>query len=114
MAARSRAVQSPRTTDPQSRDWHLNREGTVSLLASGGEGTRMDGMVNPCERSINVVKGNKPKMLRGLSHKGTVAGYRDCPLPCHGHAMLPAHRAHLTRPCQPCGTWQARIAPSWR
>ena len=31
-------------------------------------------MVNTCKRSINVVKGNKPKMLKGLSQKGTVAG----------------------------------------
>jgi hypothetical protein len=34
----------------------------------------MDGMVNRCELSINVVTTSKPKMLRGLSHKGTVAG----------------------------------------
>ena len=42
----------------------------MSLPASGGEGTRVDGMVNTCELSINVVKGNKPKMLTGLSQKG--------------------------------------------
>jgi hypothetical protein len=29
----------------------------------------MDGMVNTCELSINVVKIDKPKMLRGLSQK---------------------------------------------
>ena len=34
----------------------------------------MDGMVNTCELSINVVKRNKPKMLIGLSQKGTGAG----------------------------------------
>ena len=34
----------------------------------------MDGMVNRCELSINVVTTSKPKMLRGLSQKGTVAG----------------------------------------
>jgi hypothetical protein len=34
----------------------------------------MDGMVNTCELSINVVTTSKPKMLRGLSQKGTVAG----------------------------------------
>jgi len=34
----------------------------------------MDGMVNTCERSINAVIRNKPKMLTGLSQKGTVAG----------------------------------------
>ena len=49
----------------------------------------MDGRVNTGARSIHVVKSDQPKMLRGLSHKGTVAGDRDCPLPCHGHAMLP-------------------------
>jgi hypothetical protein len=34
----------------------------------------MSGMVSTCERLINVVKWNKPKMLSGLSQKGTVAG----------------------------------------
>jgi hypothetical protein len=29
----------------------------------------MDGMVHICERSINVVMSDKPKMLRGLSQK---------------------------------------------
>ena len=34
-------------------------------------------MVSTCERLINVVKWNKPKMLSGLSQKGTVAGRRS-------------------------------------
>jgi hypothetical protein len=34
----------------------------------------MDGMVNTCELSINVVTTGKPKMLTGLSQKGTVVG----------------------------------------
>src|SRR5215831_11847013 len=34
----------------------------------------MDGMVNTCELSINVVMSNEPKMLPGLGQKGTVAG----------------------------------------
>ena len=34
----------------------------------------MDGMVNTCELSINVVMSTKPKMLTGLSQKGTVVG----------------------------------------
>jgi len=29
----------------------------------------MDGMVNTCELLINVVRRNKPKMLRGLGQK---------------------------------------------
>jgi hypothetical protein len=29
----------------------------------------MDGMVNTCELLINVVKKDKPKMLKGLSQK---------------------------------------------
>jgi hypothetical protein len=39
----------------------------------------MDGMVNPGERSINIVIDNKPKVLAGLSQKGTVAGTRSLP-----------------------------------
>jgi hypothetical protein len=33
-------------------------------------------MANPGERSINIVTKNKPKVLPGLSQKGTVAGTR--------------------------------------
>jgi hypothetical protein len=44
-----------------------------------GDGTRMDGMANPGERSINIVTENKPKVLEGLSQKGTVAGTRIPP-----------------------------------
>jgi hypothetical protein len=33
-------------------------------------------MANPGERSINIVRANKPKVLEGLSQKGTVAGTR--------------------------------------
>ena len=40
----------------------------------------MDGRVNPGERSINIVTENKPKVLPGLSQKGTVAGTRIPPL----------------------------------
>ena len=36
-------------------------------------------MANPGERSINIVTENKPKVLQGLSHKGTVAGTRTPP-----------------------------------
>ena len=36
-------------------------------------------MANPGERSINIVIDNKPKVLAGLSQKGTVAGTRILP-----------------------------------
>jgi hypothetical protein len=39
----------------------------------------MDGMANPGERSINIVRENKPKVLEGLGQKGTVAGTRIFP-----------------------------------
>jgi hypothetical protein len=39
----------------------------------------MDGKANPGERSINIVTENKPKVLPGLSQKGTVAGTRTLP-----------------------------------
>jgi hypothetical protein len=41
----------------------------------------MDGTVNTCELSINAVKSNKPKMLTGLSQKGTVVGTGFCQYP---------------------------------
>jgi hypothetical protein len=59
---------------PQSQDWRQNREGTAYLPASGGDGARVDGMVNRSESSINVVSESKPKMLKGLSQNGNVAG----------------------------------------
>ena len=39
----------------------------------------MDGMANPGARLINIVTENKPKVLEGLSQKGTVAGTRIPP-----------------------------------
>jgi hypothetical protein len=36
----------------------------------------MGGMENTCERLINIVTDNKPKMLEGLSQNGNVAGTR--------------------------------------
>ena len=36
----------------------------------------MGGMANTCERSINIVSQNKPKVLLGLSQSGNVAGTR--------------------------------------
>jgi hypothetical protein len=36
-------------------------------------------MANPGERSINIVKENKPKVLEGLGQKGIVAGTRTFP-----------------------------------
>jgi hypothetical protein len=41
----------------------------------------MDGMVNTCALLINVVKSDKPKMLTGLSQKGTVVGTGSCQYP---------------------------------
>src|ERR671931_839416 len=45
-----------------------------------GDGARMDGMANPGERSINIVRENKPKVLAGLGQNGTVAGTGILPL----------------------------------
>ena len=41
----------------------------------------MDGMVNPGALSINVVIQDKPKVLQGLSQKGTGAGTGFRPYP---------------------------------
>jgi hypothetical protein len=78
--------------------------GGVSASIRRRRGWR-DGMVHRRELSINVVMSTKPKMLTGLSQTGHWSGYRVSRIPCHGHTTLPAEREHLTRPCQPCGTW---------
>ena len=54
---------------PQSQDWRQNREGTVHLPASGGDGARVDSMVNTSESSINAVSENKPKIADRLKPK---------------------------------------------
>jgi len=48
---------------------------SASIKADRGPGS--SGMVNTCERSLNVVTQNEPKMLTGSSQNGTVAG-RGC------------------------------------
>src|SRR5436853_3299889 len=48
-----------------------NREGTVSLPASGGEGLGWRVWLAHANSRTRVVKSNKPKMLPGLSQKAT-------------------------------------------
>ena len=82
-------------------------------------------MANPGERSINIVRANKPKVLEGLSQKGTVAGTRippflvmgsnatggqSAPTPCvvteteHGNPVrLPQGKANRKVSRQACG-----------
>ena len=63
----------------------------------------MDGMVNRCELSINVVKDNKPKALtvsrrdHRLGPKGTEASSGTPRFP-DADVDLPAKRQHLTHP----------------
>jgi hypothetical protein len=42
------------TMNPRSQDWRLNREGTAYLPASGGDGARVDGMVNVSDTTWHV------------------------------------------------------------
>ena len=69
-------------------------------------------MANTCERAINIVNDNKPKVLEGLSQKWQRSGYKDLSFPCHGQSTLPVERA---RPnplvCYGNGTWQPRMSP---
>ena len=58
-----------------------------------GDGARMDGRVNPGERSIHIVTENKPKVLEGLGQKGTVAGTRTSPFLVMGSNATGGQRA---------------------
>ena len=86
------------TMNPQSQDWRLNREGTAYLPASGGDGARVDGMVNGSEPLINVVSESKPKIAERLGPKRHRSGTWGSAFPRHGQSTLPADRGHLTRP----------------
>src|SRR4029434_5640652 len=77
-----------------------------------GDGPRMDGMANRGERSINIVHDNKPKVLAGLSQKGTVAGPRIPPFLVMG---IPRYR--WTERASPIrgdgdGTGEPRTSPA--
>ena len=75
------AVRSSRDNVPSSTGWPSNREGRWRLRASTWSGARRDGLVNPGEPLINVVRSSKPKMLTGLSQKahGPVGGLSHSP-----------------------------------
>jgi len=64
-----------------------------------------------CLPSDKRRKNEQAKDAERLGPKRHCSGNRGSSFPCHGHPTLPANREHLTRPCQPCGTWEARIAP---
>ena len=83
------AVRSPwdneTSPDPGGR---VSRERTRRLLAPRRSGAKVDGMANPGELLINVVRTSKPKALIGLNQKvsGLVQGF-PLPLP-----SLSSHR----------------------
>ena len=59
---------------PSSFNGQRTREGTLALRASCGAGARVEGMVNTCERSRNVVTYHKPKDADRLAPKWHVVG----------------------------------------
>ena len=71
----------------------------------------MDGMVNRCELSINVVRINKPKALVGLSQKRDKKSlkyllhlkYQDVTR-CSVIGILPEHASLVTVGCEASGT----------
>ncbi len=46
----------------------------MRLLVPCGQELGLDGMGSICELSINIVKKNKPKVLRGLTQNGKWSG----------------------------------------
>jgi hypothetical protein len=59
----------------------ISREGIRRLPTPMRSGARVDGMANPGELLINVVRSNKPKALRGLNQKVRGQVQRDLPSP---------------------------------
>src|SRR5262245_50224866 len=82
------AVRSSRDKVSSSTGWPSNREGRWRLRASTWSGARRDGLVNPGEPLLNVVRSSKPKMLTGLSQKGTWPGRGALPFPLADHSAI--------------------------
>ena len=74
-----------------------SRERTRRLLALKRSGTRVDGMANPSELLINVVRSSKPKALTGLNQNGKWPGAGDLPSPAVA-VEPPANRQSLNHP----------------
>ena len=55
----------------------------------------MEGMANPGELSINVVKNNKLNDAKGLEPIRQRGGHRVFGLLCHGHETPPAKKESL-------------------
>ena len=68
-------------------------------------------MANPGERSIHIVTENKPKVLPGLSQKGTGAGTRTPPLLVMDTNATGGQSAPPPFVCDCDGTWQPRTSP---
>jgi len=69
-------------------------------------------MANPGERSINIVTENKPKVLEGLSQKGTVAGTRTLPFLVMGNNATGGQSAPPPSKGYCDGTWEPRTSPA--
>ena len=85
----------------------------------------MDGMVNPWALLIHVVTAGKPKMLRGLGQKGTVAGTGSCFYPVmdteryrriESTSPIRVNRVERGKPVSslPAGREESRKANPWR
>ena len=74
-----------------------SRERARRLLAPRRSGAKVDGMANPGELLINVVRTSKPKALRGLNQKvsGPVQGCSPSPAAA---VEPPANRQSLNHP----------------
>ncbi len=80
---------------PSVKTGRGSREANSTLAASSRMGARNDGLRNICERLINVVIDDRPKMLIGLNQK--VRGMDETVGCCFTRSMIPsANRQALT------------------
>ena len=77
-----------------------------------GAGARMGGMANRGERSINIVKSDKPKGLRGLNQNGNGVGTRRFPCLVRGNMTPGGQSVPHPLGCYSDGTWQPRTSPA--
>ena len=92
---------SPPTKYPVRKEGP-NREGEVSLPASGGKGQGWLAWLTYVNSRLNVVTHERPKLLTGRSQNGNAAGAGASTSSAMGSDLrvtLPADRESLNRAC---------------
>src|SRR5216683_5609295 len=90
------------TIGQSQRDKETGEPYDATSIKYGSEGDRGKRPAMDLARGLPSDKHRHRHQAKGagrLELKGHCSGYKDSPIPCHGHHTLPVERARLTHPC---------------